>query len=228
MSDTFKAFQVDRLPYWARLGSLPDWFSAEGDAKDVLVAALKDAAKLRCPSLAPPDALDKLGADRMLPRYPAEVDAAYRARLAAAWDAWERAGSAVGVLGELRRYLGPLGLVSWMQILTPLLRYVSNVDGTVTTTQGGAFLIDIPNWWTKFSLLIAVPAGPAIPADGSDVANAVAAILKNWIPAHEVCVSISVSRGEVWGAPGNTWGAAPATPGVWGVTSSPTFWTPLA
>jgi hypothetical protein len=227
MSEAFKAFQVDRSPYWMRLGSGPHWLEAQGDMKDVLVAQLKDAAKLRFPSKAPPDGLDALGADRMLPRYPAELDPGYRLRLQDAWHAWENAGSAVGVLGELRRYLGPLGLVSWMQILTPLLRYTSNVDETVTVKQGVSFLVGIPNWWTKFALVISVPAGPAIPIDGSDVANAVAAIVRNWIPVHEICVSISVSRGEVWGAPGNTWGAAPATPGLWGVSSSPTFWTPL-
>ncbi len=52
--------------------------------------------------LAPADALDQTGADRLLRRGPAESDAAYAPRLQAAWDAWEFAGSHWGVLRALQ------------------------------------------------------------------------------------------------------------------------------
>lgn len=53
-------------------------------------------------ALPPGDAQDNIGADRMLPRAPAESDAAYGARLKGAWDTWPYAGSHWGVLQALR------------------------------------------------------------------------------------------------------------------------------
>lgn len=48
------------------------------------------------------DALDQIGADRQLPRGSGESSAAYAARLLAAWDAWEFAGTHYGVLRALQ------------------------------------------------------------------------------------------------------------------------------
>lgn len=52
--------------------------------------------------LAPSDALDQIGGDRLLPRGPAESDATYAARLLGAWDIWTYAGSHYGVLRALK------------------------------------------------------------------------------------------------------------------------------
>jgi hypothetical protein len=61
---------------------------------------------------APTDALDEIGADRELRRGPGESDAAYAARLLAAWDIWPFAGSHYGVLRALKiaGYVGAITL----------------------------------------------------------------------------------------------------------------------
>ena len=68
---------------------------------DIFLEACEQAMVCRFIVHAPEDALPYLGRDRRLIRGPAELAASFRARLVAAWVAWEWAGTKTGVLGQL-------------------------------------------------------------------------------------------------------------------------------
>lgn len=76
---------------------------------DELLADAKVAVKARLPSEAPEDALPLLGADRVMPRLPGETVAAWRARIADAWETWRWAGTRHG----LEVVIGQLGFTSY-------------------------------------------------------------------------------------------------------------------
>lgn len=83
----------------------------------------------------PSDALDAIGFDRKLPRGPGESDAAYGARLQAAWTAWSYAGSHYGVL----RALSDAGFVSPKAILVQDNGRWSQITGGAGTIADWTF-----------------------------------------------------------------------------------------
>lgn len=85
------------------LGRLEDEELASG------TGLLVQAVKARSAKLCPADALYLVGRDRDLERYPGETDAAYRARLEAAFDAHEWAGTAKGIEDQLTAALTAMG-----------------------------------------------------------------------------------------------------------------------
>jgi hypothetical protein len=111
----------------AVLRLLPGWLTAEGGfgervtgtvglVTDLVSVAAGEAA--RAPWLleetCPDDALPMLGEERRMPRYPGETAAAYKARLHAAWEAWEYAGTAQAIISQLEAF----GL-SDIEVMTP-------------------------------------------------------------------------------------------------------------
>lgn len=88
------------------------WGRAFGLEKDDVVTQAKLAVRSGFIDDAPADALERHGADVVIERLPDETDAAYRARIAAAWDLWPTAGtqaalelalSQLGLTGTLYR-----------------------------------------------------------------------------------------------------------------------------
>ncbi len=75
--------------------------STLGAQQDEEVALLATAMRCHLPAKCPDDALDKLGAKFKIERYDGESQDSYRARLVAAWETWELAGSAEGVEAQL-------------------------------------------------------------------------------------------------------------------------------
>jgi len=49
----------------------------------------------------PDDALPSIGTERSMPRYPADTNSTYRARLHKAWDTWQHAGNGVAIVEQL-------------------------------------------------------------------------------------------------------------------------------
>lgn len=86
-------------PHAGRLGVA--WARSMAAPLDTRLTAAKAAAKVNGVALAPDDALVYHGADRMIPRLPAETDAGYRARLVAAWETWRTATSGLCIRGQL-------------------------------------------------------------------------------------------------------------------------------
>jgi len=76
-----------------------------GLMSDVLLDGALVAINLRSlrSPIFPPDGLDLIGSERMLPRFPAEPHATYKARLLDAWKLWQQAGTAGGIRGMFAR-----------------------------------------------------------------------------------------------------------------------------
>jgi hypothetical protein len=86
---------------WMQGPVMAGYLRAIGEALDVQLDAAGQAVAARIIALAPPDALGWIGAERLLPRYPGDTDDTYRARLQRAWDLWQLAGTAAGILAAL-------------------------------------------------------------------------------------------------------------------------------
>ena len=100
MAGSFVAFRKDQND--PRHGSEGlAWHTALGGAQDAEMALLRVAALARLPTYCPDDGLDLLGQAYALPRYPSEANAAYRARLAAAFPTWAKAGTVQAIIDQL-------------------------------------------------------------------------------------------------------------------------------
>lgn len=187
---------------------------------DLYVAAAKWAVKARFPlDTTPADALNAIGADRLLPRGPSESDDAYRARLRGAWDAWQYAGTPLGLLRALH-YAGfnPAIAVAkgrWYTLDGSLnLVDTRRPDGSGFTLDGsgGAF-------WSKFNVVFKQPlpaswVSGGVPSVGSDDAKLIMGLIKLWSPAWSTCSRVViVTAGAIWGDPTLRWGDSGLT---WG------------
>ncbi|HMV65513.1 MAG TPA: hypothetical protein PKA64_01590 [Myxococcota bacterium] len=79
-----------------------------GAAVDERAAVLRTAALARNPRRCPDDALDAVGQAYNLPHFDGEpngdLTSGYRGRLCAAWDTWDKAGSADAIIASLKAY----------------------------------------------------------------------------------------------------------------------------
>lgn len=172
----------------------------------------------------PSDALDHTGADRQLPRGPAETDPTYATRLLAGWDDLALLGGPYGLLNALK-VMGYVGA----NIIQDNGRYWYLTGSVLTTgtlmtmaTRGRA------GWqfsclgghdvsgdlWSRFALLFETDAANLSGAAGQAILNA---IVQRWRPAMTTFVGTDVVLiGRVWGWPTTgTWGS-----GNWGGNSS--------
>lgn len=176
-----------------------------GDVKDSLVAATKAAVKARLPLLAPRGALDLLGAERCMVRGVAETDAAFAARVAAAWTSLAQHGSAQGVLQQL--YAMAPSARTYDLIYGQTVVQIDSA-GTITTSTIGA----AGTAWHHVGLVFPVAAqAPAQTAQNSEV-DAIRQLMRLWLPAFCVLDAITVIvSGNTWSLPARTWGAG----GTW-------------
>jgi hypothetical protein len=190
------------------------WAQSEWGAKltgfvglrfDGLAQAVTEA--VICPWLleetSPDDILPMLGRERNMPRYPAETTARHRTRLHGAWDAWEYAGSEIGILGQFTE----LGLAATL--------YTEAEWERGPLWQGQL-------WKSQFWILLDANQGFSAPlvcgagalaGDGSicglsydetlgsatDVVAAIRYIVKKWKAAPEICREVIASSGEICG-----------------------------
>lgn len=229
MAKTFEEWLRDDLaPTWLR-GPYGRVLTATlGAAIDALVDATKQAVKARHVATAPDDALEALGADRLLERYPIESNATYRARLAAAWDAWEFAGSKQGILAALAAAGYPdAQLFTW--------RDFAPWAPTPHEAWWSAFWIDVPThpfasdglWSDPGTWDDTVPGHNGAPPgpgtwDSDATVGEVAAVrggVRKWKPAHEICVAIRFLVGtDRWDS------ATPWDHGAWDDTAQLFTW----
>lgn len=101
---SFEFQRQSKLPPWLDDEAGRAFVGVPGAMQDAELRRLKDGVLARFPLDAPDDALDALGRNFQLERYPGEADAAYRGRLAAAWEAWTWAGTKRGVAAALEGY----------------------------------------------------------------------------------------------------------------------------
>jgi hypothetical protein len=99
--DTYETWQPGDVPGWLAGPRGRAWFAVHGRAKDHMVRAARVAVKAAFVADCPLDALAYHVRARLLPRYPGDTDATYRARLDQAWSLWALAGTRAGLLALL-------------------------------------------------------------------------------------------------------------------------------
>lgn len=209
-------------PPWLLQPAGAAWLKGLGLSLDDCVIRAKDAVKASFPLLAPVDALPIIGQEVNMPRGAAESVADYRARLADAWNLWQYAGTAYGMLIILAAAGFPhvvLQTQTGMSITLSGSYDPANKDPindlVITTLPPPVHLGGEPELWTQFTANIVPPFparwGGVIPAYGSDEQKSFLALVLTWKSAHSMCVAIRVIDGPTWGFAGLVWGGF-----VWG------------
>lgn len=103
MGKTNAEWSLDLNPPWATgpVGEL--WVASIGFWHDLMAEGAVQAVKanqMRSDTFHA-SALAHIGSERQLPRYPAETDAEYLARLRDAWSAWAKAGNFQAIIDQL-------------------------------------------------------------------------------------------------------------------------------
>lgn len=198
-SEKYEAWQPGDVPSWLQGPRGLAWFAAHGRAKDLMVQAARVAVKTGFVHDCPADALPHHGAARLLPRYPGDTDDTYRARLAAAWDLWEWAGTRHGLLLMLEAMGFPHAAIYNVRDATPPGEVSWPPDGdTANWSRFWVFLdatVDNPFGWVKRTWGSGWRYG-----DGStwgstatrDQINLLRATIRLFKPAHAVCAGIYV------------------------------------
>jgi hypothetical protein len=191
-----------------------------GAALDAVVDAQKQAVKVRHVATAPDDALDALGNDRLLERYPIESPATYRARLGGAWAAWEFGGTRQGVVAALAAAGITATVHAWREMAWPPHPYEAWwsafwVDVTAHPFASDGLWGDPGTWGDIVPGHNGAPAAPGV--WGSDANVVEVAALRNavrkWKSGHEICAAIRFYIGtDRWDA------TAPWAHGTWGDT----------
>lgn len=206
---TYRQYALDAAPPWLLNQDGEAFLRAIGDVRDGLVQQLKAGVKARFPGEAAPDALTEIGADRQLPRGPADTDATYAARLQGAWDAWSWAGTPTGVLNALWD-------AGYTNVVLLTQRRSHTLDGsralvTATLTPARGFGLG-PTFWNTFLVWFPTPFIAAwsggVPSTSSAEADSVRRLVNRWKPGiARVAGYVATVSGHFWGQPGLNWGA---------------------
>jgi hypothetical protein len=100
---SYREWQKRLASAWLQQGTGGFFLESLGEAKDGLAEAVRQAVLARMIQRAPEDALALIGEERFLPRFPGELAEAYRTRLLAAWEFWQKAGTLSGLLFLLQK-----------------------------------------------------------------------------------------------------------------------------
>ena len=194
------------------------WAASLGAEKDTLLSLAKEAVTARFVDAAPSDALALHGHDRDLERSPIDTAATFRARIAASWDVWSRAGTPYGYAYALSltsvqirgarfvaqyQWTPPDGLTSlwsrfWVLVWTGALTAGRFTVGPWATVGGQA---------SPFALLV---VGDFVVGDGSTVGGdmtvaqlaEVRRALAKWKNARDRVPALKLASGSVVGTPG--------------------------
>jgi hypothetical protein len=202
------------VPYrdWLKLAG-PPWLQGEiaraflgevGGALDDQRDRLVEATTASMPGLAPTDALEEIGTDRMLPRGSGESDQDYAERLRLAFDTWALFGSHRALLEQLALQGYGTGVIIQRNGLRTSLS-----GGVVTYTSMPEWTFDWrpSEFYNQFGILF--PADVPALVDGSEEAAIVHALALRWRPAKALYFGFYVVTGTpVWGWPTTrTWGS---------------------
>ncbi len=222
MASTYQQDQVEAAPPWLRGTYGTAWLAAMGQLKDTVAGWAKEAVKARMPALAPSDALARIGQERGIGRGIVEPETNYRARLQAAFTAWQWGGTAYGLLLALVAAGYPSPIVQ----IQNARQYSLDANGNLVNSNlampvnlGGS-----PIRWSDFAVFISQPWpswwGGSAPADGSTDQQTVANIIRGWKPAHARNVKLVVLNAPTWGV-SLVWNSF-----TWG-SGTNTTWTPV-
>jgi hypothetical protein len=192
--------------YWGQrfwlglLGYIGD-LVAEAGAQAVRAHMLREDSS-------PGDALPPIGNERQMPRYPAETNANYRARLIDAWDAWQGAGTNPGIVSQYNAY----GLSN---VVVRSFHDGWGFENPPVMSRWSRFVVIIEQphpWSTSYTYGSGILYGTPITFGSTatpDEAETVKAIALKWKPAHSINPYVLVVlEHEYYGDPDLVWGAA--------------------
>lgn len=208
----YRDLESKLAPPWLRGPNGSTVLQELGGELDVQVDRARQGVLSNFPDQGPADALDLVGADRMLPRATGEADVAYRERLRTAWDGvdgWAFAGSHGSLLRALARAGFTTGLAAGAVIIQRTKRYSYLVAGVPTLAVHTGWTFDaLPTrYWNEFGIIFG--ADVAGLSDGTALAAQLNAIVRLWKPAKARFMGTwIVVSGSIWGWPlGVTWGS---------------------
>ena len=204
---TYADYQRELAPPWLKALKGAAWLEAHGAVKDALVALAVNAIENQSADSANPDALERLGNDRFLARYPGEDVEPYRIRVLNAFAFWERAGTVPGMIQTMLQ-LGYIADIVELYQTTP-----SRWSEFVVTLRGGPvsfgalYWADDGNWGDDATWGFEL---------GTTEFNRIIAIINAQKPAHtRLAAGYLITAGTIWGEGGN-WG----DDGTWDAGSS--------
>lgn len=177
-----------------------------------MVRALK-APWLR-QSTSPPDALPLVGSERSMPRYDANDDDTYRARLLDAWNTWLFAGTVEGT-GD-QGMVGQYAAAGWLNVVIRN-NFQWDFENPKDTADWSRFVVVLeqPNGLTTWTYGSGIAYGsePDSPTYGSTATQGqiteVKSIARKWKTHHEINPYILVIlSGEYYGDPDLVYGGA--------------------
>ena len=212
-----------------------------------------EGVKASMPGIGTPDALPYIGRDRNIDRGPTETDAAYAARLSAAFDTWATAGTATTLLQQFNAYFSP-------NTATPLYLVANNSTwhSINTATNAVTKTPNAGNWtwdanaataWARGWVIIDSTNGPWTPDYWSSTDSSVwgdggtwgssapltavsqlNSLLDKWRPANVSPAQIIVMFSSTLFIPSNAPGTGPGGMGnlaVWQAMQNAMFWSPI-
>lgn len=219
---SYRDYLSKLAPPWLRGPNGSTVLQELGGELDVQVDRGRQGVLANFPDQCPADALDLVGADRLLPRaMPGgvpEADVAYRERLRTAWDGvdgWSYAGSHGSLLRALARAGFPTGLAAGAVIIQRTKRYSYLVAGVPTfgVHTGWTFDTTPPRYWNQFGIFFG--ADVAGLADGTPLAAQLNAVVRLWKPAKALFMGTRIFLtgpwwdypfGVAWDDVGRLWG----------------------
>jgi hypothetical protein len=217
---SFRQYRSSLVPTTHQRPTGQAFQGALGDVEDSFIDRAKQAVKARFPLLAPPDALDAIGVERQIPRGPGEANAAYAARLVAAFETWPNAGTPYGML---RAFYA----TGYTNVVLAQVRggkqYTLDASGALVISSAGSWTptyVGDP-FWNTFDAIFAPPlpaswVSGGAPASTSNEANFIRSIIRLWKPSYARARRIIIETGPLWGFPASeTWGT-----GTWGSTAT--------
>lgn len=212
----FKDYAVQISPTWLQEPDGQSFTRGYAQLKDAAIAAAKQAVFERMPDRASPEGVELIAGERQLDIGINEDLETFRARIKNAWEQWQYAGTAFGVLLALR-----YGGYENVSIIVHNGKYYSldgNADLIVEDAPGG-ILATNPDWWNVFSLVFPNPLpswwSPSVPSEFSDEMENIRRLVKLWKAGHAIFDSIKIHQsGLMWGFPATIeWGGSGL---VWG------------
>jgi hypothetical protein len=200
---TYRAWARDLAPTWLRGSWGGSLVECIGFIFDTIQEANYEAGAADCleaPTFPGGEALALKGSERSIERYPAESDAAYKARVKGAWEAWPQAGTDGGLLSQLSAGTFTAALKEmrdwdWDGVAANWSRFWTIITdhGWVRTHWGDGRTWGAGTWGSTAS---------------QAEAQTLLRIIRKWKPAHTVPITIVVMEPVTWAAeqPDGTWG----------------------
>lgn len=101
---SFHDARIEELPPWLKGPEAQGYEGALGDAQDGELADLKVAVVERLATICDPAALDAIGVQYAIERFPGEDLEVYRGRILVAWETWADAGTRAAIIESLNAY----------------------------------------------------------------------------------------------------------------------------